>query len=265
MLTGLPAVDVSSARLIPQIPWVETNDAAIAQATAEHLLERGFRNLAFCGDPRFNWSRWRWQNFERIAREAGAQIWQYRTPKSRSWDREQRGLRDWVLKLPRPVGIMACYDIKGQQLLNACRDLDLVIPEEVAVIGVDNDPLICELCMPRLSSVISDPHTTGYIAADLLDQMIRGKKVPAVAHLVDPLGICTRQSTDVLLIEDHDTAMAIRFIREHACDGIRVGDVLGAAPAFAAHVGESLCKVSRAHAASRNPARADGSRETITP
>jgi LacI family transcriptional regulator len=225
--TGLPVVDVSSARVIPDIPWVETNDAAIARTAAEHLLERGFRNLAFCGDPRFNWSKWRWRSFQQIAMEAGAKTWEYRTPRSLSWDREQRGLKNWVLHLPRPVGVMACYDIKGQQLLNACRDLNLAVPEEVAVIGVDNDSLICELCMPRLSSVISDPRRTGYVAAELLDQMIRGKKVPGSAHLIDPLGVCTRQSTDILLIEDHDVVAAIRFIREHACDGIRIGDVLG--------------------------------------
>jgi LacI family transcriptional regulator len=228
--TGLPVVDVSSARMIPDIPWVETNDAAIALTAAEHLLERGFRHLAFCGEPRFNWSSWRWDSFRKIAREAGGTVYEYRTPKSRRWDQEQQRLKDWILKLPRPVGILACYDIKGQQVLDACRDLGVDVPEEVAVIGVDNDHLICELCTPPLSSVIPDPHRTGYVAAELLDQMLHGKRVPPSEHLIAPLGVCTRQSTDVLLIEDRDVATALRFIREHACEGIRIDDVLGEVP-----------------------------------
>jgi len=225
---GLPAIDVSSAQLIPHVPWVETNDEAIARLAAEHLLERGFRHLAFCGEPGFNWSAWRGQSFHRIAREAGATTSEYPASAPGSWDEEQRRLKAWLVGLPRPVGILAGYDIKGQQLLNACRDLGLHVPEEIAVIGVDDDPLICELCTPPLSSVISDPRRTGYVAAGLLDKMFRGRRIAPLAHRVDPLGIATRQSTDVLLTEDRDVAQALRFIREHACDGVRVRDLLRA-------------------------------------
>jgi LacI family transcriptional regulator len=232
--TRLPAIDVSAARTLPEIPWVETDDEVIARLAVEHLVERGFRRLAFCGDPRFNWSNWRCEHFRRLADEAGCTTWVYQSPVSAkhsvSWHREHERLAAWIKSLPRPVGVMACYDIKAQQPLDVCRNLGVAVPEEMAVIGVDNDPVICELCMPPLSSVNPDARRTGYIAAELLDQMMRGTKVATITHLVKPLGICTRRSTDVLAMEDPDVAAALRFIREYACDGIQVGDVVREVP-----------------------------------
>jgi LacI family transcriptional regulator len=226
--TRLPVVDVSAARHIKSVPWVETDDAAIARAAADHLLERGFRDLAFCGDPRFNWSRGRAEHFRKAAIAAGARVHVHDSPGSPQ--REHRDLAAWVARLPRPVGVMACYDIKAQQLLDVCRDLDVAVPEEVAVIGVDNDPLLCSLTTPPLSSVIPNTHRTGYQAAALLDRLMSGDRVPPAAHLIPPLGVETRQSTDVLAIADREIAAAVRFIREHACDGATIGDLLRAVP-----------------------------------
>lgn len=95
---------------------------------------------------------------------------------------------------------------------------------------MDNDFLLCNLCTPPLSSIIPNTHRTGYLAAELLSRMIAGKRVPAEAHLVEPLGIETRQSTEVLAVEDRDLAAVLRHIREHACEGIKVGDVLKQVP-----------------------------------
>ncbi len=125
---------------------------------------------------------------------------------------------------------MACYDFKGQQLLDVCRELDIAVPEQVAVIGVDNDARLCRLCTPPLSSVIPDTHRTGYEAAQLLDRMMRGEKVGTDAVLIPPLGIAERQSSDVYAIDDADIASALRFIREHACEGISVADLLRVVP-----------------------------------
>ena len=232
--TGLPVVDVSAARHLPDIPWVETDDAAIARIAAEHLIERGFHNLAFCGDPAFNWSIWRKQHFERVAREAGCECYIHesiaRPDESYSWNREKRGLINWLKRLPRPVEIMACYDIMAQKLLDVCRELDIAVPEEIAVLGVDNDRLLCDLADPPLSSVICNTRRTGYEAASLLDRMMSGEDVGPESILVKPLGIETRQSTDTLAIEDADIAAAVRFIRENAWNGINVGDVLREVP-----------------------------------
>jgi len=226
----LPMVDLSAARLLPALPWFETDDAAIAQAAFEHLRERGFRNFAFCGDPRFNWSAWRQEHFERaVLAEGGA--CQVHVPASADADHDATGdLARWLRKLPKPVGIMACYDLCGVQLLDACRRLEVPVPDEVAVVAVDNDELLCELAHPPLSSVIPNTRRTGYEAAALLDRLMNGGKARGETHLIPPLGVATRQSTDVLAIEDPHVSRAVRYIREHACDGINVRDVLRAVP-----------------------------------
>jgi LacI family transcriptional regulator len=106
------------------------------------------------------------------------------------------------------------------------------------VIGVDNDRLLCDLADPPLSSVICNTHRTGYEAAALLDRMMSGEPVPPEACLIKPLGIETRQSTDILAIDDPHVAVAVRFIREQACTGIQVSDVLQHVP-FSRRVLES--------------------------
>jgi LacI family transcriptional regulator len=111
-----------------------------------------------------------------------------------------------------------------------CRIAGVAVPEEVAVLGVDDDELLCNLATPPLSSIILNSHRTGYLAATLLEQMLAGQTVAPEIHQVDPLGIHTRQSTDILAINHRDVACAVRFIREHAHDGINVEDVLSAVP-----------------------------------
>jgi LacI family transcriptional regulator len=138
--------------------------------------------------------------------------------------------RAWVRTLPKPVGVMACYDIKGQQLLDVCRDLGIAVPEQVAVIGVDNDVRLCRLCTPTLSSVVPDTRRAGYEAAQLLDRMMAGEKVSAEGILIPPAGIAKRRSSDTSAIQDPDIVAAMRYIREHACDGITVADLLKIVP-----------------------------------
>lgn len=232
---GLPVVDVSAANLVPGVPWVETDDALIAAAAFGHLLDRGFRQLAFVGDERFNWSNWRRDRFVGLAVERGlpAAVLHSSVVARRAgaeWSAETSRLADWLIGLPKPVGVMACYDLMGRQVLEACRTTSLAVPDDVAVIGVDDDELICELSDPPLASVAPDAHRTGYEAAALLDRMMAGARVEAVPHLVPPLGVAPRASTDVLAIDDTDVSAAVRFIREHACDGIDVTDVVSRVP-----------------------------------
>ena len=232
--TRLPVVDISAARHVPGIPWLETDDRLIAELAAQHLLDCGIRRLAFCGDPGFNWSVWREQQFAKCVRAAGAEYFVHqsipRMSPGYSWNRDRKALSHWLSKLPRPVGIMACYDIKAQQLLMLCRELGLQVPDEVAVIGVDNDRRLCELCDPPLSSVIPNTWKTGFEAARLLDRMMNGLPVPNETELIAPLGIRTRQSTDVLAIDDKDVSAAVRMIRDRACRGITVQELLQRIP-----------------------------------
>jgi LacI family transcriptional regulator len=228
----LPAVDVSAARLLPTLPWIETDDAAIAREAFEHLRGRGFKQFAYCGDDRFNWSRWRHEHFERLVREAGFPCAVYRTPPGRPAESEAEVERiaAWLARLPRPAGLLACYDFRGRQVLDACRRRGLRVPDDVAVLGVDNDDLLCDLSDPPMSSVILNPQRTGHEAAALLDRLMSGSRVKPEARRIPPLGVAARQSTDVLAVDDPDVAAVLRHIREHACEGITVKDVLRAHP-----------------------------------
>jgi LacI family transcriptional regulator len=226
----LPVVDVSAGRHVPSVPWIETDDEAIARLAVDHLHSRGFRHLGFCGESRFNWSRMRAEHFRKLGRAAGAEVHVYESSGRDPWAQEHRALLSWVRRLPKPVGIMACYDIKAQQLLDVCRENGVAVPEEVAVIGVDNDPVLCSLTSPPLSSVIPNTRRTGYEAAGLLDRMMHGEKVPPKGHFIPPIGVETRQSTDVLALADREIAAAVRFIREHACDGATISDLLRVVP-----------------------------------
>ncbi|NBV21186.1 MAG: helix-turn-helix domain-containing protein [Proteobacteria bacterium] len=228
----VPIVDVSAARLLPALPWFETDDAAIAQMAFEHLRDQGFKHFAYCGDARFNWSNWRGEHFQRAVAAEGGECHFYRPVRRfRPDDAAQSDdLARWLRKLPKPVGVMACYDLHGRLLLDACRRSAIPVPDEVAVISVDNDEVLCELSHPPLTSVIPNTHRTGYEAAALLDELMAGRDVRAETRLVPPIGVAARQSTSALAIEDRRTALAVRFIREHACSGINVADVLKAVP-----------------------------------
>ncbi len=225
----LPTVNVSAGRLAPQFPVVETDNAAIAQAAFAHLHERGLRQFGYCGDARFEWSNLRSASFVQLASQAGLSVEVYRPRRAtseRPWEQEQEELALWVSRLPKPVGIMACYDIRGRQLLDVCRQGGIAVPDQVAVIGVDNDDLLCELAEPPLSSVIPDTGQSGYVAAELLDRLLAGEPLEPGEQLIKPLGVATRHSTDVLAIDDEDLVRAVRFIRDHACEGIKVDAVL---------------------------------------
>lgn len=224
-----PAVDVSAARLLPALPWVETHDDAIARAAVGHLRERGFARLAFCGDSRFNWSRWREAAFTAHAESAGATL---ATTFDLAAHRNGTAALDaFVRGLEKPVGVMACYDLLGQRLIDACRRTDTAVPDEVAVVGVDDDELVCQLCAPKLTSVAPDAEGAGYEAARCLDLWLEGRRrdVPDETR-VPPRGLVARQSTDADAVPDREVARALHFIRNHACEGIQVGELLRAVP-----------------------------------
>lgn len=226
----VPVVDVSAGRFIPDTPMVETDDKAVGKIAAKHFLERGYQNLAFCGDPRFQWAQWRCDAFVEALREEGISCHIYKAMNkkqaSTGWIEERDHMAKWIKSLPKPVGIMACYDIKARPLLDVCRSANIAVPEEVAVLGVDDDELLCNLSDPPLSSIILDTYKIGFEAASTLEKLMDGEKIEQQTQLIEPLGITTRQSTDSLALEDRDVASALQYIRMNACDGINVHDVL---------------------------------------
>lgn len=230
---SVPIVGVGGAaqREGDDMPYVTTNNEAVARLAAEHLLERGFRSFAYCGVPRtaFNlWDEEREQVFARLVGEQGFEcsVFRGRHTTPRHWESLQQELMKWLGDLPRPVGLMACNDNRAHHVLEACRRVGLRVPEEVAILGVDNDELMCELAIPPLSSVIQGTDQMGYEAAALLDRMMQGKSIKANPRVViDPVGIATRQSTDILAVSDPVVVESLRFIREHVGEPLQVSDV----------------------------------------
>jgi LacI family transcriptional regulator len=237
---GRPAVDLRGLLSHLGMPVIGTDDVAVARLAFGHFVERGFRHFAFCGFPGADYSDKRSAAFAYLVAESGFGCHVFRPsrqPKAADTGAlEQAGLATepevsrWIKGLPKPVALMSCNDIRGQQVLNACREAGVAVPEEVAVLGVDNDEVLCDLADPPLSSIVPDTHRVGYEAATLLERMMGGEPAPSEAINIAPLGVVTRRSTDILAIEDNALARAVRFMREHACDGITVEDVLEEVP-----------------------------------
>ncbi len=229
---GVPVVNLSASGFGLSYPSVITSSEELAAMAGEHLIERGLEHFAFCGDGRFRWSYDHGAHFVNYLRSFGygCSVYQSGKDDDGDWEREKRNLARWLQSLPLPVGLMACYDIRGQQVLEVCREVGLQVPEEVAVVGQHNDELLCNLCDPPLSSVIPNPRRSGYLAAELLDRLMRGEDFDPEVHQVSPTGVAVRHSSDVVAVADPAVSRAIRFIRAHALERISVSDVLSEVP-----------------------------------
>ncbi len=232
MQSNTAAVNVSQSDFDAKLPSVNTDEVAVARLAVEHLLERGFRQFAYCSVTGFTWGPMRRKAFVDAAAEVGFSCHVYEPTSIRrmSWEREQDDLAKWLQSLPKPIGMRAAYDFRGQQVLDACRRVDVAVPEEIAVIGAGNDEVLCRLAWPPMTSTDPNPMVIGYEAAALLDRLMNGEPMAGQRILVEPLSISSRQSTDITAIEDKDIAAAVRLIREYACEGINVGDVLSRIP-----------------------------------
>lgn len=228
--TGIPVVDVSAAVERSMFPQVVTDSQAVTSLAFDHFRDRGLTNMAYCGASGFRWAAQRGRYFRDDVLSRNMTYHEFELAE-RSPEAELQAMGRWLKRLPKPVGVLACYDIRGQQVLEACYSAGLRVPDDVAVLGVHNDVLLCELCDPPLSSVIPDATRAGALAAELLaDLMGQKKKVAVKAHMISPLGVATRQSTDIVAVPDEKVAEAVRFIRREVCSGINVADVLRAVP-----------------------------------
>lgn len=211
------------------MPMVLNDGRAVGRLAARHLLDRGFRRIAWYGEPKEFWAMLRRDGVLAEIADEGVELHELpvrRGGRRSNWEESQERLADWIASLERPLGLVACNDVHGLRALDACRRRGLAVPEEVAVIGADDDAELCELSDPPLSSVAFDPERVGYEAAALLDRMMAGKNVPPEPSFVAPRGVVTRHSTDVLAIDDPEIARALHFIRRYACDGINVASVV---------------------------------------
>jgi LacI family transcriptional regulator len=227
---GLPTVGVLHEKEVSDIPGVIPDPDATVRLAVEHLVERGLRHFAYCGFPGVKFSDDRCRLFVEGLAALGSpcDVFQYRrSPRAQSLAEVERDamrhgaeLAAWLHRLPKPVGLMASNDMRAYQVLSVCGQAKIGVPDEVAVIGVDNDFVQCELSDPTLTSVDNNSYGVGYEAAALLHRLIgRRGAVPAMTF-VPPVGVIARRSTDLLAVADPKLVEIVRYVREEACAGL---------------------------------------------
>jgi LacI family transcriptional regulator len=227
----VPVVELRRALGQPGLPSIGPDDAAVSRLAAEHLRQCGFQQFGFVGLPRGTHPAMdlRADAFEQCLAAWGmrcARLHLRRERRGDVWEKQCGAIIDWLRRLPQPAGVMACNDDLGLLVLDACRRAGILVPDQVAVLGVGNDECLCDLAVPPLSSVDLDPQRIGYEAAQMLDCLMARHALPEASGLVPPRGVVARASTDVLAIADQGVVRAVRVIRQRACGPLQVADVL---------------------------------------
>jgi LacI family transcriptional regulator len=227
-----------------EIPNILVDSNSIGIAAAEFLLKIGFKHFAYSGYSDIYWSQIRKASFIKqvdslgFATSVHKEIW---NANDKNWNkrnhavlmgwkeysrvRGQSQMLQWLKSLPKPVGLLACNDEYGRYIIEVCRRAKIKVPEDVAVLGVDNDQLVCELANPSMSSVSLNIQEAGYQAAELLDQLMQKEKIKEQNVVVKATHIQQQHSTDIFTIEDDDIRLALRFIRAKATSAIGVDDI----------------------------------------
>lgn len=226
--TRLPVVDVRNAISGLGLPGIGPDNLAVARLIFRQFLDIGLRHFAFCaaphGENRFLDARAK--SFTQLVEAEGYSCEIYLPRDSRTgWEQRQSHLARWLKQLPKPIGIMACDDDRGLQVLDACLRVGIQVPDEVAVIGVNNDEHLCGLSNPALSSVDVGAERIGYEAAALLDRLMAGEKPPKETIELAPRGLVIRRSSDWVAISDPQVAAALRLIRQRTDNGIGTTDL----------------------------------------
>ena len=219
----VPLVNVAGRTSPPGVPHVDTDNHTVCELAANYFRQRGYKHFAYCGNPRFEWSRWRQELFSKIlaAQRMTCADFQF----TETIQSHQR-LCAWLKSLPKPTALFAANDHCGHTVLEACARTGLEVPSAIAVLGVDDDEILCTLCRPPLSSIVPDAEGIGYLAAQTLHELMQGRKLKDVSRRVKPLNVRSRQSTDAAAVGDWHVSQALSFIQGHATRGISVADVV---------------------------------------
>ena len=215
------------------VPNITADYHTMGQMAAEQFMASGFREFAFFGNNGMCWSDGRRDGFRDTLEAAGLgdhlHIYD-RQRVSNLWFYQQNRLQEWLQSLPRPVGIMACDDNQASILLEACRTLGIRVPFDAAIIGVDNDEILCTMSEPSLSSIDVDLERGGYETAALAAQMVKYGLFEGPDIVLQPLSIITRTSSSVIATKDPAIHQALQFINDHVDHKILVTDVLEHVP-----------------------------------
>jgi len=216
---GKPVVNVSGIELKGvNVPRVTSDYRASAKLAVGHFASRGFRHLAYCGPDKLSHVARHCAVFEKEAAEGGFSCEVFRRDKglqSKSWQQTREALVHCLESLPKPVGVFTWGSERGRSVLNACLEAGIAVPEQVAVLGGDDDELLCAICTPPLSAIVTPAEQAGYEAARILHVMMEGKPAPGEDVLLAADEVHTRQSTDILAIEDQDVSRVVSYIREN--------------------------------------------------
>lgn len=239
--TNIPIIAVSTMQNIPDLPFISTDSRQVAHMAAEYLLKKKFANFAFFGLTQAKWSCDRQEHFCDYLVKRGYKVGSFREKQipvtndsvsfTKLWintvlDTGQENLITWLKQLPKPVAILADCDIFACYLINAAQEANINIPDEVAVLGVNNDEVICNICNPPLSSIALNFKKAGYNAAKLLDKIISGReKMQGQCIEIQPTHVETRGSTDVFAIDDPDIVRAMRYIKQNSDKPLQVNEI----------------------------------------
>lgn len=236
---GVPVVEVFNwLQRSPVAPRIVLNDVVIGRMAADYFLDRGFRSFGFIrGRTNAQFVIQREQGFARALADAGRTYTAYEQPVDEEefnpgvlWSDGGPALRDWVARLPKPVAVFALTDHWALRLLETCRQADAQVPEQVAVLGVDDDDILCLLAQPRLSSVATAAERIGHESAALLDRMMKGEPAPSRDLLLPPVGVVTRQSSDAVAVNHPDVAAVLRLLHTQTPAHLTVVRVLKSVP-----------------------------------
>jgi len=227
---GYPVVffsDVRSSRMSKSYSGVAHDSSKTALLAARELLSLGFSEYAFVGNlqPR-DWSERRREVFAKAISDAGKNLSVFQFKAVEDFVAFREKLKSWLVALPRPCGLLAANDATADIVLHILRSLRIKVPEDIAVVGIDNDPLICENTTPTLTSIELDFKRSGYLAAEMLDARMNDRGVKDELRTFSALQVIHRGSTRILKRKDDAIKKALEFIREKAADGISPRDVI---------------------------------------
>jgi LacI family transcriptional regulator len=230
---GVPFINIYGSSPFCKLPQIGYNDRSMGNLAAAHFLMNGFEHFAYFGLPSDPGSQSRGKSFVEALGKYGTSVDFFDPGKIYPEVKiegtliyeEDSKLHGWLSTLSRPVAIFCCDDLRAMMVSDACRHLNYHVPDEVAILGVGDHHLTCFESFPPLSSIRTPLEKAGYIAAEMLEQLIRGKALKQSTVYLEPEGIAIRQSTDTMAIQDRKVAAAVRYIRENAHSQICVADV----------------------------------------
>jgi len=229
---GIPVVNVwLNSPVRTEVPSVLVDCEEAGKMAAEHLLSRGLNRLAGVGYRRDYATKLYFQGMSSVARNRKVPLALHYANYSdsdneKNWHRFTRSADEWIDSWHSPIGIMTAYDEQARYLAMMCQRREILIPEQIAFIGANDEEMQCEGSEPTLSSIDLGYYRAGYVAAELLDRLLKGEAPPTDPIMVPPADLVPRQSTDVYAVADKTVGRAMRYIAEHCGEPISVGDVV---------------------------------------